>query len=425
MVKNLRDALDPNQRYINGPVNVARLEGTIDGIDKVLYLFMDFHIPVKNQQQCENIFSEDVSKFFANTFAELSLTNTTNDSTRMYDFFVEVRPKDIYEYTHKKDSRIYTSREMYIWEVIKLFTNTFKHNPTKNIVKINDAFKNVRLHYLDIRDTYKNVFMKRLRKINDITIQMYQRVQLNTKMLTKLEKIYLQINKHIKRTIMILSKKNNPPTKITLIRDWSKMSQEETETFLTESMNYLANKIKNNYNHLSVKKVMRELLIKSIISFKVLYDYIEETIEKIKEYIASNHKNDELIESADYIGYGNDSHFVLGAVADLLGRYHKTTDSFVSAYARMTDIFMLRRFLDKDYITNAIVYSGAAHSSTYVNVLVRYFGFQITHISTARFDSLKKLNSAIKRLEWDESKYLFPKKFKQCSNIKDFPDNFL
>src|SRR5579885_355481 len=68
-------------RYINGPVNVIRLEGEVAGIRKVLYVLMDIHLDVSEQSKCANLRSKDVDKFLLEKFDELSASG----SDRAYD----------------------------------------------------------------------------------------------------------------------------------------------------------------------------------------------------------------------------------------------------------------------------------------------------------------------------------------------------
>jgi hypothetical protein len=88
MVKNKMD----DNVYIDGPVNVIRLEGKVDGINKVLYLFADIHNSLMNQTDCNQNRSTTLNKFLVNNF-----DNTT--SNKKYDFFLEINPDEII--THK------------------------------------------------------------------------------------------------------------------------------------------------------------------------------------------------------------------------------------------------------------------------------------------------------------------------------------
>ena len=101
-------------------------------------------------------------------------------------------------------------------------------------------------------------------------------------------------------------------------------------------------------------------------------------------------------------------------------------EKFIEFFARFTDIYFLRRFLDKEYITNAIVYSGALHSSTYVSVLVKKFAFRVTHASYSKITDMTKLTNKIRKLPLMEMQELIlPPKFIQCSDMTGFPTKFL
>ena len=154
------DDLDSNVEKINGPINVARLEGDVHGIKKVIYLFMDRHNDVQYQSQCTNIYSDDISKYFAKNFREL------NKDTKKYDFFLEIYPTDIFE----KGLKYNTWRDKYIVEVLKFFVKLFSYEREKNKVTISDQFQNIRLHYLDIRNyliqDVLNFFMDAFNVIN-------------------------------------------------------------------------------------------------------------------------------------------------------------------------------------------------------------------------------------------------------------------
>lgn len=89
-------------------------------------------------------------------------------------------------------------------------------------------------------------------------------------------------------------------------------------------------------------------------------------------------------------------------------------------YAYLTDVFMLRRFLDKDYITNAIVYSGAFHSENYIDILVNRFGFTITHVAN-KDESVDEIEKAVK----EGKAFEIFKTMEQCSDLTSFPTHFL
>src|SRR5437868_2123251 len=71
---------------INGPVNVIRLEGNIQGIKKVIYLFMDIHNDLEQQTKCDDD-TPTIREFFTDIFTRLS------DQPINYDFLLEYGPQ--------------------------------------------------------------------------------------------------------------------------------------------------------------------------------------------------------------------------------------------------------------------------------------------------------------------------------------------
>ena len=134
---------DHNTRQISGPINVVRLEGEVHGIIKVIYLFLDVHVPVMVQTECTNVFSKDINKYLAESFYQLI------DTPKTYDFFMEIRPSDI---SFSTQEWIKKSKSKYIHQMMKFFSMIFQYDKDKNKVSISDYFKNIRLHYLDVRD---------------------------------------------------------------------------------------------------------------------------------------------------------------------------------------------------------------------------------------------------------------------------------
>ena len=85
--------------------------------------------------------------------------------------------------------------------------------------------------------------------------------------------------------------------------------------------------------------------------------------------------------------------------------------------------------MDKDYITNAIVYSGAFHSDNYIKILLQNFNFKITHVAYSSITNMNSLTNEVKtRLEKINKRGLAdlfnPPELIQCSDITHFPKNF-
>jgi hypothetical protein len=75
-----------HKQFINGPVNVIRLEGKINNITKILYTFMDIHEDVSNQTKCADLRSNDIMQYLIKNFDEIS------EGEKIYDFFFEIQP---------------------------------------------------------------------------------------------------------------------------------------------------------------------------------------------------------------------------------------------------------------------------------------------------------------------------------------------
>ena len=111
----------------------------------------------------------------------------------------------------------------------------------------------------------------------------------------------------------------------------------------------------------------------------------------------------------------------------------KLADKFGSVeldlFVLLTDVFMLRRLLDKDYITKAIVYTGMKHSSFYIQFLVTQFQFKVTHYSYSSIKSIEELNKYISNITSYKDNYkifdvFMPSEIRQCSDLSTFPRNF-
>jgi hypothetical protein len=112
-----------NNKFINGPINIIRIEGDISGINKVLYLMADLHIPLNKQTKCEDNTSINITDYLINKF--------TTQSDKIIDFFVEIKPREL---SKKYDRQMYPPR--YIEEVGDLYRKGVTSN----------AYPNVRFH---------------------------------------------------------------------------------------------------------------------------------------------------------------------------------------------------------------------------------------------------------------------------------------
>ena len=353
-------------KFINGPINYAYLEGNINGCEKKIYLFMDTHKSLNEETRCESFDSVDISYY---------LYKKIKDAKERLDIFMEINVIDLeIPITNKKD--------IYINEVANLFKSEFvveKINEIEN-VRYSKTNKNVRLHYLDIRDhlglfnvldiiiNIKKLLKNHISNTNEDEDE-DEKKKLKKKILTNLE----DINDKIK----ILTK-NKENLIINTNIEYNKTSDKQK---------YYLNKVINKYQD----ENLRNNIILFIDDYynNILFN-LNNIIKKIKVNMINFNIN-EISQITNYLD------FIKEAIIDL--------------YSMFTDIFLLRRILDKNYINNCIIYSGNQHSCNYIYFLVKYYNFKIIKI----YNSEKQINE----LEIEIKKALYPFNVYKFFNIKE------
>ena len=391
---------------INGPVNVVRLAGEINGIKKLLYVFFDHHINLSEQTECESYDSKDIVTYLYKTF------KSTN---KPLDFFFEVKSTNIGK------QNIPPFKNIYIRNIAKFYNKSKFNDSTKKNIK-----SNVRFHYLDIRDYLeKNIYYyndllythaRNILKNKDILSNDYNNIiEACTQLIFELE-IYKNffendINKKLSRLNTKDTKDKTP--KYDILYFLNKI----TKKYKTKD---IINKVKKNYFSDILEKINNSIKylneIKSLTLEKenYVYRYYDEKIKFTKN-------KDNTILHDLYFNKPEMNQFIY-KLDDLADIVH--TD-IVYIFLKITDLFFLRRFLDKDYVTNAISYTGAAHSINYINFLVSNFDFKITHYSYSEETNLEKLNMIAKNDIYKLDFILHPQKLIQCSDLSSFPtDDF-
>lgn len=430
--------LNKNIVQINGPVNIARLEGQVNGFKKIAYLFMDHHIPVEYQTECDNIFARDVQTFLADSFKNIDKTGL------MYDFFIEERPENIIKHENNKmrDFR----KEDYIWEVVKMFNKVFNFDPKENKVLLSTVFENIRFHYADIRDY---IYSDTLNLYDDV-LKLFKKSQeddyLDPYILEYIIGILNNIFEENQLVIDIMNsfEKNSEAnsvdkitplkypkiyenTNISLTNKTSNKDNnilEKQKNLRTDYLKYFLNKLYNSYKDKNIKfKLLLELKqLKNNITN--LQNKITKTIDNIKKIIEEIEQSKNKVILTDYNFFmGISPYDTRIYIANLINQISILATANLIENIGFMDIFFLRRFLDKDYITNVIIYSGSLHSANYIKILVKEFDFKVTHISKSQYP-IDKLNDSIKkRNDLAEIMYLIGSNM-QCSDITNFPKKF-
>jgi hypothetical protein len=306
-------------------------------------------------------------------------------------------------------------------------------NPKTNKVSISDLFKNVRLHYVDIRDYFEYRFFDTLGHIYDIAYDFMTKHYVPANELDIIIHELDATQQHINLIIKIIKsdqnlKKNNSKKKISVIKfEYNNNLEEET-------LQYLFHKLLTSYKNDNVKNIMNKFindLEKDLIDYN---NKLESVINKFIEHknLLTN-SNGKLIKdenSAYGYHYGLSGFTIRNIIKNIIDEIDMINNNFIDMFMTFMDIYFLRRFLDKDYITNGIAYTGAAHSEIYIYFLVKLFNFKITHASYTKINDFDKLTKEIHKIK--SRKELFkitelfsPPVFKQCSDMTNFPDNFL
>ena len=378
---------------VNGPINIVRLEGEINNVKKVLYVMMDFHVAVHDQTECEDMESEDITSYMAKEFKKLD---------RTIDLFLETYPAEIKRDPYKDRNYKY----MYLIQFRKYFNKELKEN----------KFEKVRLHYIDIRDYVFNFALR------EEIINIYSYIKKNNIYdIFTLDDLLERINKYISHYKIIydaLKKREYIQKKGDII---------STDAPI-ENTKYLFWKITSKYNNKDIMDKLNryvDIILKNYKKYIVQLNKIIKQIQNIKN--KSNQTTDSLLYYYKNKGYGYDEQSGeniknMLKICDEIGiiLYNiLDTDTLVM------DVYFLRRFLDKDYITNGISYTGAAHSLNYVKILVTDFNFKITHTSYSKIENMEELERYVIRHNEDEiSSILYPPKLYQCSDLSSFPENF-
>ncbi len=407
---------------INGPINVIRLIGKIGNIEKILYLFMDIHYPVTEQTECNENFTVDIQNYFAEAFSQL------NNQPKKYDFFLEIEPINLEIVTRTGNKRL-----QYIREILKLFVRNFNFDPKKNKVSVSQTFRNVRFHFVDIRNYFDRHFYHLFSEIlHDLIGRFWSDMYINPKTLSIIIDDISDFSNHcvqIKNFLQNVGKKTVKKVQIIQpIINYDNFYAENQYQSDMEYINYIITKIFTKYGHKNVASKLSKLS-------KQLENYLNNLISQCNKIISKftkflndiNKYTDKLYKSTitGKYSYGISGEVTKLMIQEIEEDISKLDSDFIDFFTLFMDIYFLRRFLDKDYITNGIIYGGAYHCNVYIKILVDEFGFKITHTSYRKYQNLDKLHSEINRLSAIDLSSIFePTIISQCSDIKNFPKNF-
>ena len=406
------------KKYVNGPVNVVRLEGKMFGIDKVLYVFMDVHQPVTEQTKCDDVRSKDFAQYLVDNFDDISKKD------KIYDFFLEIFP------TWLSPNTVSINKNIYLAEVRHLFIKSFYINREKNIISRSNTFPNIRFHYMDIRDY---IFGLNPFEIDDNITFVERKGYVIPQDIEHIKKIIGQVRGDIQSVYDIFYKSDiiGGAKKPAIPKSEEELGKYTAEEMRERLVQYVS-KIRGRYKHPEVQKVVNLILDQYIEPiFKkvfILMDEYDSMLNKINSYLTI--RPIDLVPadpSLEFYGpsYGLPYKTQSYIIPDIITHWSTIFDTWIFLSAFLIDMYFIRRFLDKDYITNGIVYTGMLHSVAYIFTLMKYFDFKITHFHYLK-ESPQKLQELVKKMDnmYDLKQYIYPPIIYQCTNMSEFPPDF-
>jgi hypothetical protein len=318
-------------KIISGPLNIIKLTGNINRIDKELYVFLDWHAPLEIETSCktdktlpqENII--DIVDFIAHKI-------TTSDDE--IDFFLEIK------YTDTRDGLDLSVQDIYLQRLRKFF-NDFK---SKN----KDPRK--RLHYVDIRD-----------------IPLFN-------LLTNLEFDSKFVSDVINEPTLLSTLQADDENLINLKDDLA-----ESISYIDNITSIYADLNKGKFDKQKYDELSEKNRISTKLFIKLMHSYIT---EKNKEHIQMFVKG--YIDSLNKLkDFGN------RILQQNLNEYNPQVYNYILNYidifrtinSLLLDYYFIRRFLDKNYIKKGLLYCGFEHSTSIIILLVMYFDMKIVNAS--------------------------------------------
>lgn len=388
-----------NKGDISGPINIIRLEGKINNIKKTLYILGDNHTDKNTQKKCLNYSALHITQVLDKFIKKSSDFNTT------WDFMIEgfLNSTVNNSFNIKEDTNYHMTNKNYLDEVREIMTNylnvEIKNNNYKEYKILKSNKFNIRFHAVDPRLEFSNYF--KFRVLFD-----------------------LLFNQNSKGT------RNSKNTMINHIINLINLLYNELNNISSEKKLKIYNKLFNSYKNDQVKKLIVNYLKKIVI---VITDNIEK-LGFLEDDIKANIKEVNIKYYNDLnlpVLNNSNGSWTWGEPYDdknikyidkkIIEVYRSLFDSLNT----LLDLNFLRRFLDKNYISNCILYCGIWHFVYLTKTLVSDFNFKITHIYYSK-TSIDKINKIVKDSSFhDLIPEFYPITLTQCSSLEGFPDMFL
>lgn len=392
---------------LQGPYNIVRLEGRIsdNAPIKVVHMWFDFHSATSGCPEGQGVEMEDY------LMEQLQM-----DILGTLDFFIEAT-----ETMLKQNDRPPNDNDIYLQKMRIFSAICSKGNSQRALAKI-------RAHFMDVRDKLNLDYVKppecetECRNITTYeTLRAYAvSDQVQGSITRNLELVRLMIQTLKEGAPLVL-----PPTEVITTEPWY------APRASPESVVQLLTKINNRYDHPSVRLRLEPWFAQVIRLLEISQDDLI-GLQKLIEGIRAADRDvgsKFFLDKNTREGYG--LHVPEGTVNNLIYQVLTYVDRIHEARAicaaLITDIYFVRRITDKDQITNVLVYAGGHHIQNQMEILIKGFGFRVTHINYSPIPDIKILNQKLQeshRGEYIELTEPLDPWNHQCSSLAGFPKGF-
>lgn len=402
-------------KSISGPINIIRLEGH----NKILYLCADIHNTLNKQTECDDIRSINITNFIIDTLDE----HKKNNPNMIFDMFVERDPLQ----PHYIDS---TYKGRYFDELVNIFNRGYMSMP------------NCRFHYFDIRSYFVSELKEYADGFNSVSHMMWRLGKFSVNKLIMLKDCLTIMKTFVLETYDIIYAKRftNKMNDKLFFSQHKNILLDHTDQEYKEATKKLFKKIFDNYNNKHIKQQINKIteieLDKEFIDVFKFYDI---NIQYLNGLIGlynnngsnSNNNNNQTDEQSEPINVSlEDNLQILSKIKLMASQLYDMV--YGKSSMMITDLYFLRRFLDKSYVTNSLLYAGEYHIMNTIYLLVKYFDFKVTHYSyfngANNNSNYTDINDIIKQTTnyGDLKKYFHPQRPIQCSIYNQkFPPLFL
>lgn len=384
---------------ISGPVNIVKLRGNVNSIDKTFYIFCDIHVGFPNQTECLEIRAMKIKEFLIHKF------DTTD---KEIDFFMEVYPTE-------KASDYF---DIYIRELWNFFSKSLNYDYNINKIKRSEEFPKVRFHYIDIREYIYQYEKDYIVFLGNIINTLFRYTSSTITMDTFnyiFDSLFIVSNRLLYIYGLFYGNKTGGG-KIHLINK-SILGNEENIAVITQIITKITSNYKNDFIKGVINKFINDLK-QSFDKYIELYGQVGEFKDQIQKLY--NISSNELVLSNGKYFYDVDYIERRKLYDKFVYHVYEMNELIMNIYSSIMDVYMLRRGLDKDYIKTVYSYTGIFHSINYIYVLVKYLNFKIVDCSYKKYDDLEERIKKIDHINVEQMNELFyPPKLNQCSTVGD------